>query len=325
MGHNTLEKAIELKRNRKFKESLAAFNELIANGIKDAFLFSNLAHLYFLLKDYKQSLSMLEHSIAIKEPNAFVANLKSEILIRLNRDTEAEAWLHQSIQASMDKEAVKKLARLYLKNKRFEEALVYVNRLLDGCGYDRDIMLLKGEILTKMRHKEEAEETLKTIIAKDPKDEFAYQRLIMLKLEDKPLDEVIRELETIISVPSRAASASLRCLLANTYKEMKQYQDAICQYQEALKLKPDYLFARKQLGFCLSKAKDYAGAIQVLSEVFTQEPEDTYVRNTLICAYEKTGRQDEAKELLSNILSMRTDQKQLIGIMKKLGNKGEGC
>ncbi|MEK7812966.1 MAG: tetratricopeptide repeat protein [Candidatus Desantisbacteria bacterium] len=324
MAYSPLEKAIELKRNRRFKEALTIFNELIANGAKDAFLFSNLAHLYFLLKDYKQSLSMIEHSIAIKEPNAFVANLKAEILIQLNRDTEAEAWLHQSIQASMDKEAIKKLARLYLKNKRFEEALVYINRALDNCGYDRDIMLLKGEVLTKMGHKQEAEEVIKIIVAKDPKDEFAYQRLIMLKLEDKPSDEIIRELETIISVPSRAASARLRYLLANAYKEMKRYQDAICEYHEVLKLKPDYVFARKQLGFCLSKIKDYAGAIQVLSEVFAQEPEDTYVRSALISAYEKTGRQDEAKELLSNILSLRPDQKQLIGIMKKMSGKAEG-
>ncbi len=319
MGHNTLEKAIELKKNRKFKEALAVFNEIIANGVKDSFLFSNLAHLHFLLKDYKQALSMLEHSIAIKEPNAFVTNLKSEILIRLNRDTEAEDWLHRLIQQTMDKEAIKKLARLYLKNKRFEEALVYVNRLLDSGGYDRDIMLLKGEILTKMRQKEEAEKAFKTIIAKNPKDEFAYQRLIMLKLEDKPPEEIIRELETIISVPSKATSAYLRCLLANAYKEILRYQEAIGEYHEALKLKPDYIFARKQLGFCLSKIKDYAGVIQVLSEVFIQEPEDTYVRSTLICAYEKTGRQDEAKELLANIIALRPDQKQLIGIMKKIG------
>ncbi len=313
-----LKKAIELKRDRQLDKAMIFFDEILSEGKDDAFFLSNLAHLYCLRKDYKRALNIIEKSIQIKTPTQFVKNLKVKILTELERNNEAEVSLHQLLQTEVDKETVKKLIKLYLKERRFKEALAQVNQSLECLGYDRDIMLLKGEILEKLDDKEGAESIFKLIIEQSPADEFAYARLITLKLEDKSADEVIHELEMIISIPSKSTNAYLRCPLAKAYKKKGRYQDAIREYQEAIKLKPDYLFAKKQLGFCFSKMKDYPFVIQTLAEVFAEDPEDTYVRTTLISAYKKAGRLSEAKELLNSILSRRPDQKQLWGILKRI-------
>lgn len=87
----------------------------------------------------------------------------------------------------------------------------------------------------------------------------------------------MEELKPLLLIPSKAENADIRMLLTNAYKEAGMFKEALWEYQTTFKLNPDNLFIRKQLGFCLSKMKDYHGVIPIMKECFIADPEDYYV------------------------------------------------
>lgn len=312
-----LNEAVELKRKGKFAEALTLFQKLHTQRPEDPYLLSNFGHLYFLMGDYKQALTFIEMAGQRTPLNPFLINLKVEILLKLERTEEAEEILKERAKEA-DLAAVKKLVKLYLRQERFEDALTRIKSSLQRIGYERDLIISQAEILIKMDGKDEAAECFKKVIKEDPKDEFAYSRLIKLRLEEKNAEEIGSELKTLLSIPSKAENASLRILLAGAYKEAGKFEEALREYQAAVRLNPDNLFIRKQLGFCLSKMKDYEGVIPVMKECFIANPEDHYVTTTLLGAYRKTSRLKEALELVSEVIARYPGKKKLWGIRKKI-------
>lgn len=312
-----IKEAIELKRKRNFAGALSIFQRLLSQRPKDTYLLSNFGHLYFLMGDYKQALTLIEKAYEIHPLNPFLLNLKVDTLLKLKRIDEAEVIL-KDLANETDLRAVKKLVNLYISQKRFDEGCLCVKGALSKIGYERDLIISQAEIFIHMGHKDEAAECLKKVILEDPKDEFAYIRLIRLKLEEKSAPEILDELKPLLSIPSKAENANIRALIANAYKEEGRFKEAISEYQTAIKLNPDNLFIRKQLGFCLSKMKDYTGVISIMKECFMADPEDLFVTNTLLSAYRKTTRLNESLDLLSEVIIRYPDKKKLWGIRKKI-------
>ncbi|MBU0568611.1 tetratricopeptide repeat protein [bacterium] len=312
-----LRQAIQLKKDRKLAEALPLFQGLQAQRPKDPYLLSNLGHLYFLMGDYRKALTFLEMAWQISPPSSFLINLKVDALLKLKRSQEAEEILKEQAKEA-DLAGVKKLVKLYLSQERFEEALAQTKSSLEGIGYERDLIISQAEALIKMNRQDEAAECFKKVIREDPEDEFAYTCLIKLRLKEKSAQEISLELKTLLSIPSRAGNAGLRTLLARAYKEAGLFEEALREYQAAVKLNPDNIFIRKQLGFCLSKMKDYEGVIPVMKECFIADPQDHYVTNTLFAAYRKTSRLNEALELVMETITRHPDQKKLWGLKKKL-------
>lgn len=319
-----LKEAIQLKKERRLAEALPLFQALQAQRPKDSYLLSNFGHLYFLMGDYRKALTFLEMAWQITPLSPFLINLKVDTLLKLNRSQEAEEILRKRAKEA-DLAGVKKLVKLYLKQKRREEALAQIKSTLKEIGYERDLIINQAELLNKMGRKDEAVEAIKEVIREDPKDEFAYTQLIKFRLEEKSARGISLELETLLSIPSMAENAGLRTLLAKAYKEAGLFEEALGEYQAAVKLSPDNLFIRKQLGFCLSKMKDYEGVIPVMKECFIADPEDYYVTNTLFTAYRRTSRLNEALELVLETIIRHPDQKKLWGLKKKVEKEiGEG-
>jgi len=313
-----LNEAIQLKNNRKLNEALVIFLELMDEQPQDDYLLSNLGHLYFKMNDYKNSLIMLERACGIKKQGEFVLKLKADVLMRLGRMDEAETVLLSMLTKGFNLDVIKRLIKCLVEQKRFGDALNQIIRVLQVIEYDRDTEITHGEILVKSGRFDEASDCFKRIIKRNPSDEFAYLRLIMIKLEHKPQEEVIEELRGILKIPSRSANAYLHDLLARAYKEIGRYEDALREYQESLRLKPDNPFTRKQLGFCYAKMKDYDGVIRTLSCCLLNDPDDTFVRASLLSAYRHTKRLDEAVKLLTELINKYPDKKNLFGIMRKL-------
>lgn len=313
----TLKEAIELKRKRKLSEALPIFQELMSIRPKDAYLLSNFSHLHFLIGNYKQALIFLEIASQISPLHPFMREIKVESLLRLKRIQEAEEFLKDRAKEA-DLWAIKKLVRVYIDQGRLDSALSQLKSSLSRIGYERDLSITQAEVLIKIGKKDEASECLKDVIKNDPKDEFAYARLIKLKLEEKNALEIIEELKPLLLIPSKADNASLRTLLASAYKEAGRFEDALNEYQTALKLNPDNLFIRKQLGFCLCRMRDDDGVISVMKECFISEPEDQYVFNTICSAYRKTSRLNELIELLSEVIARYPHKKKLWGLKKKV-------
>ncbi len=313
-----LNEAIQLKNNRKLNEALAIFLELMDEQPQDDYLLSNMGHLYFKMNSYENSLMMLERACGIRKQGEFVLKLKADVLMKLGRMDEAEDILLSMSLKGFNLDVIKRLIKCFVEQKKFGDALNQINRALQVVEYERDMEITHGEVLIKLGRIDEAGKCFERIIKQNPSDEFAYLRLIMIKLEHKPQEEVIEELRGILKIPSRSANAYLHDLLARAYKEIGRYEDALREYQESLRLKPDNPFTRKQLGFCYARMKDYDGVIRTLSCCLLNDPDDTFVRSALLSAYRLAKRLDEARKLFTELINKYPDKKNLFGIMRKI-------
>jgi len=76
----------------------------------------------------------------------------------------------------------------------------------------------------------------------------------------------------------------------------KYYADAIADYNEAIRLKPDFAFAYNNRGYAKAMLGDYAGGLADCNKSLSLDPdnEEAY-RNRSIC-YAKLGMKKEAAE-----------------------------
>ena len=76
------------------------------------------------------------------------------------------------------------------------------------------------------------------------------------------------------------------------------------------------LYFLKQEGFCHYRLEAYPEAIQALSQVFREDPNDYIVRTTLKKMYLSTQNIDEFIALLEDVLKDHPHNVKLIGILK---------
>lgn len=95
--------------------------------------------------EYKQVLTLIEKACQINPLNSFLINLKVDTLLKLKRIDEAETIL-KDMTKEINLEAVtrqvwKKLIKIYISQKRFDDALIQIKNALAKIGYERDLII----------------------------------------------------------------------------------------------------------------------------------------------------------------------------------------
>jgi tetratricopeptide (TPR) repeat protein len=86
-----------------------------------------------------------------------------------------------------------------------------------------------------------------------------------------------------------------------------QVDEAIRQYQETIRLKPDYVEARNNLGAALLKRGQVDEAIRLFQETARREPANAYTHNNLGIALCKKGQMDEAINQFQEAIRLKPD------------------
>lgn len=129
-------------------------------------------------------------------------------------------------------------------------------------------------------------------LAKNPTSWMAHCNLAYSFLHEGQTSEAIRQFQEAIRL--KPDDAEIRNNLGNALFRDGQTEEAIRQFQEALRLKPDYGDAHYNLGNTLMKQGQLSEAIRELEEALRLKPDDAEVRNNLANAFARAGRNEEA-------------------------------
>ena len=90
-------------------------------------------------------------------------------------------------------------------------------------------------------------------------------------------------------------------------KSNRRRQDALEHYEEAVRLKPDYIEAQHNLGIMLTGSGRWQEAIEHLKQALQLNPEDSVAHNHLGIALAETGRPQEAIEHYKKAVQLKPD------------------
>jgi tetratricopeptide (TPR) repeat protein len=120
------------------------------------------------------------------------------------------------------------------------------------------------------------------------------------------LDEAIRQFQEVIRLKPDHADAHNDLGLA--FDKQGQTGEAIRQFQEAIRLKPDHDDAHYNLGNLLLRAGQIDDAIRQYQEVIRFKPDYALAYNNLGAAFTQKGQADEAVRYFQEFVRLRPDQ-----------------
>lgn len=209
-------------------------------------------------------------------------------------------------------------ARALKVMENYPEALQELEKVLVIQRQNIPFLKEKALILNRMKRFEEALDSYERIQEMQPDDPFVRKEILRLRSRTRPRDQVLKELQTIVGMPSKKGDAQVRGLLAQKLKDAGMIREAAAEYAAASTLEPANLYFLKQQGFCHYQLKKYDEAVKCLADAFRKDPADYVVRKTLQKCYETQGNLKEFLDLLEETFGHHPHNKPLLGTIKKV-------
>lgn len=202
--------------------------------------------------------------------------------------------------APNDVQPVVSLVRAYLMAGRANDALAFVNSVLQNNPNNNNFRLLQGQLYGLKGEQDQAIQSFNTVIAKDPKSPAGYRELASLYVRAKRYDDADKVIaQGLTAVPG---DAGLRVIRASEYESAGKIDDAIREYQSLIKDHPNADVVANNLASLLSEYRtDKASLDQAVELAKRFERSDVpQFKDTLGWAEYKVGRTDDAISMLQS-------------------------
>ena len=217
----------------------------------------------------------------------------------------------------------KELAKIYIKNNRYTEALKELEYAKKADKCDPEIYNLFGLAYMGKKEYSKAEENLKEALKLDPNFSEAYNNLGSLKLLQGKYREAIDYFNKALKNPYYLNSFIARTNLGWAYYQLGDKKKAISILIEALKENPRYPKTLIYLGLIYLNSGDLNSAEFYFLQAFKLDKTSGEARYYLGEIYFRKGNIEKAKELWRSIILLNPESEwankatQRIYLLKK--------
>lgn len=313
-----LNEAIQLRKHKDFHRAWELFEKLAKSSPHSAYFWSNFAHLAFLMNRYQEAKEFLESALTIDPRSRFSRSLYSSILLRTNHSAASLELIQDLIEEKMEVPLLRELVKVSESLGILADLEPYFDEWIDRSYDDEEFVSTSAEYYHKIGKTEKAIELYQQSVSKGKSNDFIYERLIALKTLGKSAQEKIRQLETVLKIPSQERNVHLLGLLAREYKKNKEWKKAEQTYRKILAINPDDLFQKKQMGFLYAKSGSLNQAVEILSDCLLKDPDDHYVRSSLLSTFRKMKSKEEALQFIDQLMLRYPEKRNYLGIRKKV-------
>ncbi|HBH87375.1 MAG TPA: hypothetical protein DDY17_07230 [Syntrophaceae bacterium] len=291
-------------------------------------------------RDYRGAYEILKEGLTIYPTQPFLLRTEVYLLLRLNKTKEARKKAEGRVEMLKNDPF---FLKTYLSVLRQEKAHEDMGRLLTailswGVG-DEDFLVFLVKTASKCVGREKGAEVLRQALARFPESEslkrlsadgesaeggagrFTFYRQ---KFAGKKTAEAVAEIEAIMVMPGYAGDYDLHLYLADLYKKMERYDQAVEIYRRLLALW-DHDFIRKMLGYTYYKMGDKEQAAAYLKSVFIKRPDDHFLTRTIFRIFEEKRDCEGLEKLVAEALALRPEAKHLYGLLKKARRWQKNC
>ncbi len=305
------------KVEQKQVDSLEILNTSIRqNPLNDLTRYKR-ARLYYQKADYNNALSDMGKAIQLNPSNLNYIIFLSDIYQGINKFEDARDLLKKVVdKAPKNIEAKLKLAKLELAFNDHKQAIINVNRALKIEPNHAKALYLKGIINLEKGNKQTAMLFFRKSVESDPKFTEPYIQLGILHSEQKE-DIAIDYFNTVLNMHPQDMATMY--LLAMHYQENNMPNKALSTYKNMISIDSSNAMAYHNMGYIyLVYKKEYENAIAQFSEAIKINPKYYQAYSNRGLAYELLKNKAKAKENYQEALKIERNFDKAIEGLNRL-------
>jgi len=226
---------------------------------------------------------------------------------RLNRAADMEAVLNELLARPQEfPTAHREVGDFYFRQNRLTQAMEhYQAGMQSDAAHKADYQKRIVGVLVQQGKRAEAAQLVEAILKDNPKDTAATAMRASLALDSgrrDQVDKVIADLQSVLS--SSARNPVVRYDLGRAYLAKGDLEQARLQFQDAVKVRPDFLPARIALARLMLLKGDFAGALNFSNETLKLAPANLAARLIRTSALASLGDRAQTRKELAEILRL---------------------
>lgn len=224
-----IDKAMTLFKEGKYKESIDAFSLVLENEPDNADVYNNMGVAYSCEGDFDHAEKSYIQAIELDPELAQAYINLSDLYYKAGDLASAVGTLQRGSYELEDNLTIAHLlARVYIEDQRWDDAIVELERVLDG----------------------------------EPENYDAYYDLGHVYFELGDYETAIDNFENVISYEQNQNNELLYYALAQAYEANNQIDKAISNYLKAIAVNDKFTLAYKKAGILFLARNDYEDAIE---------------------------------------------------------------
>ncbi|XP_041351653.1 protein O-mannosyl-transferase TMTC1-like [Gigantopelta aegis] len=242
---------------------------------------------HFKQGNYQDAVTCYRQAYTIDQSDILAMANAADSLKQLGKTSEAEKLLRQALSIRPDPKVVDQLGMMYFHAGKKAESLAVYEEMIDRSSNNTDALLHYANVLISMQELGKAESLVHRILADSPGNVDALRvAAVIYGIRSKPkvaiayLEEAIQQCKLLQR--GKSFLADMKYDLANHYKDLQQYDQALMLYTEALQLNPAKSKAHLNLGAIYHLKGQFSKARKHYEIVLKVDPNDDLVRDNLV-------------------------------------------
>ena len=224
-----IDKAMNLFKEGKYKEAIDSFHSVLETEPDNADVYNNMAVAYTCTADYEHAKNYFIKAIELDPEMAQAYINLSDLYYKTGDLASAVGTLQRaSYELESNLTIAHLLARVYIEDQRWDDAISELERVLDG----------------------------------EPENYDAYYDLGHVYFELGDYETAIDNFENVIAYEQNQNNELLYYALAQAYEANNQIDKAISNYLKAIAVNDKFTLAYKKVGILFLAREDYDDAIE---------------------------------------------------------------
>ncbi len=222
-----IDKAMSLFKEKKYKEAIDAFSLVLETEPDNADVYNNMAVAYSCLDDFEHAENYYVKALELDPQMAQAYINLSDLYYKAGDIPSAVGTLQRgSYELENNLTIAHLLARVYIEDQRWDDAIVELERVLDGEPENYDAYYDLGHVYFELGDYEAAIDNFENVIEYEQNNELLYYAL------------------------------------AQAYEANNQIDKAISNYLKAIAVNDKFTLAYKKVGILFLARNDYEDAIE---------------------------------------------------------------
>jgi tetratricopeptide (TPR) repeat protein len=266
-----------------------------------------------------EAVDALDRAEAVAGTTAFTARVRGDLRYREQRWREA-ARCYEEANALGDGGtwSLVQLARCQLRLGDLDGARGSAGRAIERDEKASDAWLVLGEVARREDRFADALRLVEQAHRLAPENDYAYAKLIEMRLLTLPPEAREREVEVLLRSGGKD-NRHLLAVLAQVRSQTGDEERAAEAWAVRRQRHGSDLFARKQEGFALRRAGKLGEAAAIMRLCLLEDPADKVLFRTFIHLQRARGALDELRATLEELLPVAGDRRGAVyGELRKL-------